>query len=182
MHHLDKNSVALAGEFAVLSQLALRGLNPGMMLGHTKGVDILVSDPKTKKMCRVEVKTKYRDSNKEGHNVEIHGYVIGQWIMGEKAEKVSDPHLFYCFVMYLEKKKEFRFFVVPSKVVAAYLRDEHRHWLKVKKKKGKKTGIRMIRLGFKDEKYPVATPLLGKYENQWQLVGAGKNGAQAKRQ
>ncbi len=185
MHHPDTNSVALAGEFEVLSQLALRGLNASMTLGHTKGVDILVSDPKTKRMCRVEVKTKYHDSDKEGHNSKIFGYVIGQWMMSKKDENVSDPHLFYCFVMYLAKRKEFRFFVLPSKVVAAYLRDEHRHWRSEKRKKGQKINnaeIRIFRLGFKNTRYAVATPLFEKYENRWQLIGAGENGAQAKRQ
>jgi hypothetical protein len=185
MRRPDKNSVALAGEFEVLSQLALRGLNPGMTLGHTKGVDILVSNPKTKKMCRVEVKTKYRDSHKQGHNSKIFGHVIGGWIMSKEGENVFDPDLFYCFVMYSAKEtknEKFRFFVLPCKVVAAYLRDEHRYYLRMKKRKGKKTGIRIFRLGFKGEKYLVPTPLVEKCENRWDLVGASKNGAQAERQ
>ena len=176
MHHPDKNSVALAGEFAVLSQLALRSLNPSMTLGHTKGVDILVSNPKTKKMCRVEVKTKYRDSDKQGTNSEIHGFVIGNWMMAKEHEKVSEPHLFYCFVMFLATEKRFRFFVLPSKVVASYLWDEHRHWLKEKRKRGEKinnTEMRTFRLGFKNKRYAVPTPLVEEYENRWQLIGAG---------
>jgi hypothetical protein len=173
MRRPDKNSVALAGEFAVLSQLALRGLNPSMTLGHTKGVDILVSDPKTKKMCRVEVKTKYRDSDKRGHLSEIHGHVIGQWLMSKKDESVFDSQLFYCFVMYQASAEQFRFFILPSKVVASYLHDEHRHWLGVKRKRGDEIGnteMRTFRLGFKKERYPIATPILEEYENQWQLV------------
>jgi len=35
----DKNTTSLAGEFAVLSQLALKGMVANMTLGHTKGVD-----------------------------------------------------------------------------------------------------------------------------------------------
>src|SRR6266481_4098994 len=42
---LNKNSVSIAGEYAVLSQLAARGYDANMTLGRTKGVDILVSDP-----------------------------------------------------------------------------------------------------------------------------------------
>jgi len=94
----DKNSIALAGEFAVLSQLALLGLNPSFTLGHTKGVDILVSNPKTKGMCRVEIKTKYRTGTKQGHNSEIHGFVLGQWLMRKIDENLTDRRLFYCFV------------------------------------------------------------------------------------
>jgi hypothetical protein len=65
MNELDKDTIALAGEFAVRSQLALQGLqgyDANMTLGHTKSVDILVSDPMTKKMFKLEVKTKYRSS------------------------------------------------------------------------------------------------------------------------
>ncbi len=47
MNRPNKNSFALAGEFAVLSELALRGYDANMTLGHTKGVDILVSNPRT---------------------------------------------------------------------------------------------------------------------------------------
>ena len=38
---------SLAGEFAALSQLALRGYDANMTLGRTKAVDILVSNPAT---------------------------------------------------------------------------------------------------------------------------------------
>ena len=37
---------SLAGEFLVLGELALRGLDGTLTLGHTKGVDILVHNPK----------------------------------------------------------------------------------------------------------------------------------------
>ena len=44
---ITRNSVSLAGEFAALSQLALRGYDANMTLGRTKSVDILVSNPAT---------------------------------------------------------------------------------------------------------------------------------------
>ena len=40
MNELDKNTIALAGEFAVLSQLALHGYDANMTRGHTKNFDI----------------------------------------------------------------------------------------------------------------------------------------------
>ena len=51
------NSIALAGEFASLSQLTLRGYDANLTLGNTKNVDILVSDPSSGHMYRLEVKT-----------------------------------------------------------------------------------------------------------------------------
>jgi hypothetical protein len=45
---INRNSVSLAGEFAALSQLTLRGYDADMTLvGRTKSVDILVSNPAT---------------------------------------------------------------------------------------------------------------------------------------
>ena len=108
------------------------------------------------------------------------GYVIGGWMMSKEGENVFDLNLFYCFVMYAAKEtkeEKFRFFVLPSKVVAAYLRNEHQYFRRAKRKKGEKTPIRIFRLGFKGEKYAVPTPLVEEYENRWRLVGAAKNGA-----
>ena len=53
----NPNSIALAGEFATLAQLALRGFDANLTLGNTKNVDILVSDPRSGKMYKLEVKT-----------------------------------------------------------------------------------------------------------------------------
>jgi hypothetical protein len=46
--------LSLAGEFAVLSQLALRGKDTNLILGQ---IDILNSDPETDGMLKLEVKT-----------------------------------------------------------------------------------------------------------------------------
>ncbi len=76
----NKNGVSLAGEFAVLSQLALLNYDANMTLGHTKGVDILVSDPGTGKMFKLEVKTKLRESDKQVSESRIFGESIGDWL------------------------------------------------------------------------------------------------------
>ena len=79
----DKNAISLAGEFAVLSQLALRNYDANMTLGHTKGVDILVSDPGSRKMYRLEVKTRLRQSDKKRAKTRIFGTVIAGWLMSK---------------------------------------------------------------------------------------------------
>src|SRR5947199_4503120 len=108
MERKDKNAVSLAGEFAVLSQLALRNYDANMTLGHTKGVDILVSDPRTRKMYRLEVKTKLRRSDKQVSVSRIFGIVIGGWVMSKKHETSTDPSLFYCFVIIWQGTKKSR--------------------------------------------------------------------------
>ena len=64
MKSINSNSVSIAGEFAVLSQLALQGYDANMTLGHTKCVDILVSNPETGKLYQIEVKTNLKNDRK----------------------------------------------------------------------------------------------------------------------
>src|SRR3954462_3819978 len=92
---ITSNSVSLAGEFAVLSQLALRGFDANMTLGNTKGVDILVSHPETDSMYRLEVKTAL---NSKPWRSKRFGNIVASWPMGDKHEKNVDRKLFYCFV------------------------------------------------------------------------------------
>ena len=172
MNELDKNTIALAGEFAVLSQLALRGYDANMTLGRTKSVDILVSDPKTKKMFKLEVKTKYRESTKKSTKSKLFGETVGKWIMHTKHESINDPTLFYCFAIFCKPTMTFQFYIVPSKVVAKYVSEEHQYF-KEKRKKGKDTDIRIFRIGFRKEKdkYPIVTPLAENY-NKWEFLGS----------
>jgi hypothetical protein len=172
MNELDKNTIALAGEFAVLSQLALHGYDANMSLGHTKSFDIFVSHPKTRKMFKLEVKTKYRTSPKKSTKSKLFGEVVGNWIMDRKHEGIKDPTLFYCFAIFCKPMKTFQFYIVPSKVVAKYVREEHQYF-KEKRKKGKDTDIRIFRIGFRKEKdkYPIDTPLAENY-NKWEFLGS----------
>jgi len=150
--------------------LALEEYDASLTLGHTKGGDILVSHPGNRKMFKLGVKTKYRTSPKEQNNSKVHGIVKGGWIMDEKHERMIDPSLFYCFVIISEAKTAFQFYIVPSRVVARYLKEEHTLWLKEKRKEGKRvkdTRMRVFRIGFKGNKYQVATPLAERYENNW---------------
>lgn len=167
MNRPNKNSLALAGEFAVLSELALRGYDANMTLGHTKGVDILVSDPKKNKMFKLEVKTTYRDGKKEWTTSKIFEKFLDQWMMSKKHESIRDPRLFYCFALYLKRKSAFQFYIVPSKIVADYVKAEHQLFLNVKRQertKVKDTDMRLFRIGIQGEQYPILTPLNETYE------------------
>ena len=170
----DNNSVSLAGEFAVLSLLALQDCDANMTLGRTKGVDILVSHHKTKKMYKLEVKTKYRTTSKASSNSKIFGPVVGDWMMSKKHENIVDASLFYCFVIICEPTSSFKFYIVPSRIVAKYVMAQHEHWLREKRNDGKKpkdTEMRIFRLGFKGKKYRIKTPLSELYENNWGFSG-----------
>src|SRR5262249_24191865 len=159
MPKTNNNSVSLAGEFAVLSQLALRGYDANMTLGRTKSVDILVSDPATGRMLKLEVKTNYRSSRSAGGNARLFGKYLSAWMLSEKHEKIRDPDLFYCFVNISEDTKRFRFFIVPSNVVADYVAAEHQLWLNDKASRSANS-MRTFRIGSEEDKpYPIPTPL-----------------------
>src|SRR5436309_1029323 len=107
--NINPNSVSLAGEFAVLSQLALRGYDANMTLGRTKGVDILVSHPKTKKMFQLEVKTNYQNSRHKPSQSKVFGKSVSGWIMKKAHEQIVAANLFYCFVNIGKNTNLFRF-------------------------------------------------------------------------
>jgi hypothetical protein len=166
MSNINSNSVSLAGEFAVLSQLALRGYDANMMLGRTKGVDILVSDPSSSRMIRLEVKTNYRSSRSAGGNSTLFGKFVSAWMMGRKHEEMKDPNLFYCFVNISEDTKHFRFYIVPSTVVADYVKLQHQFWLN-DQSSHRESGIRTFRIGTREQTYPIPTPVDEDYEDNW---------------
>lgn len=170
---IASNAVSLAGEFAVLSHLALQGYDANMTLGHTKGVDILVSDPSRHRMLKLEVKTNYQKSRATPQESKVHGRFVSGWILNRRHETIVDPGLFYCFVNIGRPTNLFKFYIVPSRVVARYVIEEHRHWLREKAKEGKKvkdSEMRIFRIGLKSEEYAVKTPSAEAYENNWRFA------------
>src|SRR5919106_4447985 len=101
---LSKNSISIAGEFAVLSQLALRGIDANLTLGNTKGVDILASNPMTGSMFKLEVKT---SSNSKPAVSKLFGRTFS-WVMSDKHKNTQDPGLFYCFTNIESSANSFR--------------------------------------------------------------------------
>lgn len=169
LNDLSKNSVSIAGEFAVLSQLALRGYDANLTLGNTKGVDILISSPASGKMYRLEVKTSF---NNKPTFAKLFGHTL-TWVMGEKHETIFDQNLYYCFVNIEKEAKLFRFFIVPSEVVAKYVKAQHQFWLQRDKGthlSNKATTMRAFRIGLEKASYLIDTPLAKDYENKWDLL------------
>lgn len=163
---ISKNQVALAGEFAVLSQLALKGFDANLTLGNTKSVDILVSNPETGKMRRLEVKT---HSHNKPYNNKDFGRIIAQWRMSDKHEHINDKDLFFCFVSIQDGSNHFDFYVVPSKVVSDFIKASHQYWLS--KGDGRKDNpMRAFQLGSREFKYDFKMPMIEDYKNNWDLL------------
>lgn len=138
-----------------------------MTLGRTKSVDILVSNPKTGKMFKLEVKTNYKNRKSSGGVSRLFGEYVSAWIMNEKHEKLNDPDLFYCFVNISKEGGAFRFFIVPCKIVAKYVKRQHQIWLDDKPTHSRDNEMRTFRIGFEGKKYSLSTPTMEKYEDNW---------------
>jgi hypothetical protein len=176
MARIPRNSVGLAGEFAVLSQLTIRGYDAALTLGHTKNVDILVFDPATNTSRQLEVKTNLEQRNGPT-NSRLFGKFITGWQMDRKHETIASPDLFYCFVHINTprtgpSKYSFRYFVVPSEIVAVYVRDEHALWLR-DNPSHRTSDRRMFRIGLPNEQeFPEPAPLASLYEDNWGQIAS----------
>jgi hypothetical protein len=158
----DKTLTGLAGEYYVLAQLAHRGFIGALTLSTTKAVDILVTEPELKSVCKLEVKTTIKPPR--------HARLFGDdlffiWAMGEKHEQRVDDRLFYCFVAMSDPTVLPRFFIVPSAEVARYVRRQHQQWLGTRKRPVEPTTMRSFRIEVSDPKG---------YENNWDCLFRGK--------
>jgi len=75
--------------------------------------------------------------------------------------------IFYCFVNIDSQGQRFRYFIVPSKIVAQYVQKQHKLWLDEKETHSRKNKMRTFRIGLAGKKYPVPTPTVEEYENNW---------------
>lgn len=164
--YISKNQIALAGEFAVLSQLALRGFDANMTLGNTKSVDILLSHPETKTMNKLEVKTHF-DNN--SYRSKDFGFIESHWRMADKHESIIDPTLFYCFVSIAESTHSFDFYIIPSVRVAKFIKESHQYWLRGDSKRND-SPMRSFMLGKNGESYKIDMPLAEDYKGRWDLL------------
>jgi len=80
--------------------------------------------------------------------------------MSKKHEDIIDKNLFYCFVVLSNPNELPKFFIVPSKEVAMYVKWQHQHWLSTRKNIVKDTTMRNFRIEVDDPK---------KYSENWKL-------------
>jgi len=112
---------------------------------------------KDKRLC-IEVKTS--DEKTARYKTSPFGDNF-EWIMDKKHEDIKDENLFYCFVLLRGTKQLPRFFIVPSKDVADYLKGEHKYWMSMPRKKPvKETSIGTYRIAVNDRRY----------EDNWDLL------------
>lgn len=70
--------------------------------------------------------------------------------MSKKHETIKDDRLYYCFVNLCKSDELPTFFIVPSKSVASYVRNQHIRWLNSRKSKVQDTTMRRFRIAVDD--------------------------------
>lgn len=139
--------VGVAGEYLVAGELSLRGYIASITLRNSRGIDIIASNSEGTKSVSIQVKT-----NSSGG---------GKWILNQNAETYFSPNHYYIFVSLEKVGLRPKFYVVPSKVVADYVKSSHAEWLSGKQSNGKPR---------KDSKIRNFHDLENKYLEAWKLI------------
>ena len=137
----------VSGEYFVAAELSRQGYIASITLRNTKGIDILVSNAAASKSASIQVKTN-RGRRKT-------------WLLNKKAEDYYADNLFYVFVN-LNDGQPPEFHVVPSKVVAATVKEGYARWLATPGRNGRRHKDNPMRT-FQDRK--------DQYLNKWELFG-----------
>lgn len=127
---MGSNTTGLAGEFYVMHRLFLEDYEATLTLGNTKGIDILLYNPRNDKQFKVEVKTSTTTANLKIFRKE-YGQQYMKWMMGKKHEDFIDKkNLVYCFVFINKNKKESpRIFFFSPEEVGMRVRWLNKTWL-----------------------------------------------------
>lgn len=152
---MSKILTGISGAYFVVAELSKSGYIATVTSRNTEGIDVLASNTNGSKVVSIQVKTSiYSPSWRR------------EWIMNKKHENIYSNNLFYVFVDLNENNKMPDFYIVPSKIVADYIKKSHQKWLDTPGRKGKKhndTDMRMFEIKEDIE--------AEKYHNKWSNLG-----------
>ena len=138
----------VAGEYFVAAELSRRGYIASISLRNTRGIDILATNASARRSVTIQCKTTQLSRR--------------SWVLNEKCESFVSEHHFYVFVALGGTLERPRFHIVPSAVVAEFVRNDHQTWLAKPGKHGQPhvdTAVRQFH-DHKDE-----------YLERWELLG-----------
>ena len=138
----------VAGEYYVAAELSRRGIVASISLRNTRGTDILATDESAGQTITIQVKTSQKKKR--------------EWLLSEQSEKLDPKTHFYVFVNLAGLTDRPEFFIVPSAVVAAYAKEDHRRWLAAPSPTGRARNENAMRK-FRDTE--------GRYLEKWELLG-----------
>lgn len=118
----DSQNICNAGEYYIASVLSANGFTTTLTLGRAEKYDILAINPKGKTI-KVQVKTLFGK---------------GQWRMNAKNERIKEKDTFYAFVRLNDMEKDIEYWIVPSQIVANFVKTHYEKWLEFPRRDGTK--------------------------------------------
>lgn len=155
----NKALTGIAGAHFVVAEMSRKGYIATVTSRNTEGVDILASNLDGSKLVSIQVKT---SSNK---------YSTRSWILSKKQENAYSKNLFYVFVDLNGEDQMPDFYIIPSEIVADYIKNIYPETKKglsedEKKKRREKSDYRLYEIY--DDK------IAEKYHNKWENLGLGE--------
>ena len=138
----------VAGEYFVAGELSRLGYIASITLRNTRGIDILASNAPGSRQVAIQVKTN------QGSKPE--------WVLSKEGESFYADKLFYVFVNLESPNERPIFCIVPSKIVADFIRSDHQRWVDTPGKRGQRHKNNPVRK-FRDPE--------GRFRERWDLLG-----------
>ena len=143
-------NIGNAGEYFVAGELERRGFTVAVPMSNVKDFDILAINRETYEQFAIQVKTT--------------GYKQKKWTLSQKNEILEGDNIIYILVS-LNELDTPEYHIVPSKVVARTIREEHQKWLHTPGKDGQPHHDTAIR-NFYDEE--------DMYLDKWDILSIKK--------
>ena len=137
----------VAGEYFVAAELSRRGYIASISLRNTRGIDILATNATASRNVTIQCKTSQ-------------SRVV--WMLNDKCESFFSENHYYVFVALGGPLERPRYYVVPSAVVANYIRENHSNWLATPGRNGEAHVDNPVR-NFHDR--------ANEYLERWDLLG-----------
>ncbi len=144
-------NAGVADEYFVAAELSKRGYIASITLRNTKGIDILATNADATKSVNIQVKSSQGKSRR--------------WLLNKRAETYHARDLFYVFVNLRGEMDRPEFFIVPSKVVAKFVKEGYAEWRATPGRNWQKRNDTCMRV-FVDKD--------DEYLERWELLGLGR--------
>lgn len=136
----QKVIIGAAGEHYVLSQLFIRGISAGRPPEGPAEIDLIIFDTQTHVRMGIQVKTRI-------------GRGRVRWPMNARHEGISNRNLVYVFVDFGSAQPVC--YIVPSCVVARYVKVSHATWLHRSGARGQKHNDNPMREVRNESRHPI---------------------------
>lgn len=138
---MEKNNISTgnAGEYFVAGELERHGFTAAIPMSNVKDFDILAINRTTYNQYAIQVKTT--------------SYKTKSWTLGAKNEHIEGDNIIY-FLVSLNELEQPEYHIVPSRIVAKTIREDHEKWLATPGRHGQKHNDNSIRkFNDPDDKY-----------------------------